>query len=419
MKKKDIVNFLNFLQDVIKHEQVFQKKSKYEAHDLYVSRLIVASSEGNLLALGNRFSELLNSPHTKAEALIKASASGSANELKVWCNEQPKIIIALALSTEDRDSLIDSVLDAYVSPQLKFKPIHRRPPFDVNIRAYVSQALSHGDDVKAGNSILFRRGSVGGGVRLPYYSANAVGHGLRNALAEHFLNFLGFRLDMSKPQYAIWFHHFLFSGGIMADGAIPKRFVQKLQGAAAGAVRSDGVRELRDMFPFFSLLGGVAKAPLEGRLYIYDLRPECVEWGNGSIPVQELFDWRFSTRHDTYEGRINKSTAKEQSSDDGNTSMLVNTEVLKEGSILEGGINVSPHITEVEKGALDLALQIMKAKGRFGGKKHRGHGLLEIQYSDITKRALVLYPEPYLTYLSSNKKTILAYINKIGAEPCI
>lgn len=390
-------------------------KSLSEKLDFFMTRLVVAAAQPNLLSVYNRFLEIIDaSTSGVTAAMLTACASPDAPVILKWLREQPRIALTLIpLSAKERQT----VINAYVGAASTFEPIHPRPKFDVNIRAYVLQALAHGDDIKAGNNTLFRRGGVDGGVRLPYYSANAIGHGLREALAEHFLQTLGFRLNKNSEQFDVWFYHLLYSGGILGEGAIPKTFEARLQGAAAGGLKSDGVRELRDLLPWFSLLGGVTKSPMEGNVYIYDLRPECREWGNGQTPVHELFDWRFMVRLDNYEGRISKAEAKKQERRDGNISLPVNTEVLKEGTYLEGGLNIGKHAQPMECAALAKGLQILQQQGVFGGKKHRGHGLLEIQYTDRDDRPLNLDSQPYDAFLRDRRADILRYIREIGANP--
>ena len=406
---------INGLSKAITSSQIKIDKSLSEKMDFFMTRLIVAASKPNLLAVYNRFLETIDASTDGVDpAMLQACASPAAPLVLTWVREQPRIVLSLIAQPEP---VRQAVIEAFSGTLSAFKPLRKRPAFDVNIRAYVLQALSHGDDIKAGNNTLFRRGDVGGGVRLPYYSANAIGHGLREALVEHFLQALGFRLNKNSEQFDVWFYHLLYSAGILGEGAIPKEFEARLQGAAAGGLKSDGVRELRNLFPWFSLLGGVGKAPMEGNVYIYDLRPECVEWGNGSVPVDELFDWRFMVRMDNYEGRISKAEAKKQERHDGNISLPVNTEVLKEGTYLEGGMNIGKHAQPLEVSALAKGLELLKQSGVFGGKKHRGHGLLDIEYTGRDERPYELDSAEYDAFLRERKGDILRYIRDIGANP--
>lgn len=406
---------INGLSKATKASQIKIDKSPNEKMDFFMTRLIVAASKPNLLAVYNRFLETIDAAIDGVDAaMLQACASQEAPVVLKWIREQPRIVLSLMTQPEP---VRKAVIEEFSGTHTAFHPIRKRPPFDVNIRAYVLQALSHGDDIKAGNNTLFRRGDVGGGVRLPYYSANAVGHGLREALVEHFLQSMGFRLNKNSAQFDVWFYHLLYSAGILGEGAIPKEFESRLQGAGAGGLKSDGVRELRDMFPWFSLLGGVAKSPMEGNVYIYDLRPECLEWANGSVPVDELFDWRFMVRMDNYEGKISKAEAKKQERKDGNISLPVNTEVLKEGTNLEGGLNIGKHAQSVEISTLAKGLELLKLSGVFGGKKHRGHGLLDIEYTGRDGRPYKLDSAEYETFLRERKTDILQYIRDIGVNP--
>jgi len=173
---------------------------------------------------------------------------------------------------------------------------------------------------------------------------------------------------------------------------------------------------LRNMIPFFSLLGGVGKYPLDSRVYVNDLRPMCREWGNGDIPLINLMDWRYLTRRDDLEGRVSAAQIGDDeitvSTDAANTSMIVNIEVLVEGAHLEGGIDLSRHVTEIEGAALARGLEMMAIYGYLGGKRRRGFGRCKIEY-DYRKQL----PDAklYDQYLADNRETILNYLCEIGA----
>lgn len=388
-------------------------------YDFYADRLRVATTEKDLLSAVNRYSELLGCPvlteHATAN-ILRASSAADAKSVYQWLREQPKIAIAMTkIGYAHRDDIIAALVEAYETQEIKVGFQKPRRSFDINISATVTQALAHGDDAKAGNAQLFRRCDVRGGLRLPFYSGNAIGGAMRDLLADHFLSSLGIKLDRAEPALNIWAFHLLYSGGIMADGAIPKEFERVLTGAASGTMRSDGVRQLRNTLPFFSMLGGIGKSPMEGYVYINDLRPQCLEWGTGDESVNDMMSWRFIARRDDFEGRTSKAQKElgDAGAETANTSMLANTECLAEGVVLEGGIDVSRHVTDIEMSALARGLILLQEHGYLGGKKHRGYGRVNIEY----RTDLVLEPTLYDEYLQEHKAEILAYLQSIGAFP--
>ncbi len=412
--KETVKNIIRALAEIVHGATIATSRHKY---DFYADRLRVACTSRGLLATINAYSELLGSPvltSATTKGVMLAAASDDADAVYQWLREQPKMAIAMTALKKDELSLtIDAFVGSYDSVVAKADNIKKRTGFEIEMRAVVEQALSHGDDKKAGNSTLFRRGKVRGGAELPYYSANAIGGQLRDLLADHFLTSLGFKLSQSNPVVERWFYHTLYSGGIMGDGAIPKAFERALSGAASGTIDVDGVSQLRNMIPFFSLLGGVGKYPLTGRVYINDLRPECIEWGNGDESVHGMMDWRYIARRDDSEGRVSKAQITEDATlaNAANTSMLVNVECLTEGVVLEGGIDISKHATDIEMAALSRGLLLLQEQGALGGKVRRGFGRVAIEY----KTKLQLDPTPYDNYLAEHKSEIIEYLHKIGA----
>jgi len=384
-------------------------------YDFFAGRLRVACTSGKLLSTINRFGELLGSPvlrGTTTQGLMSAAAAEDADSCYIWLREQPSISISMATASMDnRPKMITDFCAAYEPRIVKNVQMHRRRPFDIGIIATLENAFTHGDDKKAGNNTLFRRGSVRGGQELPYYSANAWAGQMRDLFAKHFVTALGYDTKSRERLFAPWFLHLLTSGGIMADGAIPKLFEAALTGNVAGAIKVNGAIQLRNMIPYFSLLGGVGKSPLEGRVYINDLRPQCVEWGNGDESVEMLMDWRYIVNRDDLENKISKLQAKETGNGDmANKSMIANYECLIEGAVLEGGIDVDLHITDVEISALAKGLEMMQQFGYLGGKVHRGFGRATIEYQS----KLTLNGSLYNRYLADNKQAIIDYLRQIG-----
>jgi hypothetical protein len=416
LASETVIKTLSVLGELVNNATLNVSRNRY---DFYADRLRVATTESNLLAAVNRYSELLGCPVLSEQAtmnIMRASSAADAKAVYQWLREQPKVAIGMTkIKYDERAAVIDALVEAYEAQEVKEGIQKPRRPFDIGITALVTQALAHGDDAKAGNAQLFRRCDVRGGLRLPFYSGNAIGGAMRDLLADHYLQALGIRLDKAEPAVNIWAFHLLYSGGIMADGAIPKEFERVLTGAAAGTMRSDGVRQLRNMIPFFSMMGGIGKTPMEGYAYINDLRPQCIEWGTGDTSVNDLMSWRFIARRDDFEGRTSKAQleAGDSQAETANTSMLANTECLAEGVVLEGGIDVSDHMTEIEMSALARGLLLLQEHGYLGGKKHRGYGRVNIEY----QTSITLDPKPYDDYLQAHKEVIINYLQVIGAFP--
>lgn len=411
-----VTKTLSVLGELVNNATLNVSRNRY---DFYADRLRVATTESTLLAAVNRYSELLGCPVLSEQStsnIMRASSAADAKAVYQWLREQPKVAIGMTkIKYDERAAVIEALVEAYEAQEVTQGIQKPRRPFDINITALVTQALAHGDDAKAGNAQLFRRCDVRGGLRLPFYSGNAIGGAMRDLLADHYLQALGIKLDKAQPAVNIWAFHLLYSGGIMADGAIPKEFERVLTGAAAGTMRSDGVRQLRNMIPFFSMMGGIGKTPMEGYAYINDLRPQCIEWGTGDTSVNDLMSWRFLARRDDFEGRTSKQQLADGDSqaETANTSMLANTECLAEGTVLDGGIDVSNHMSEIELSALAVGLTLLQEHGYLGGKKHRGYGRVNIEY----QTSLDLDTTPYNDYLADHRAEILDYLQTIGAFP--
>jgi hypothetical protein len=149
-----------------------------------------------------------------------------------------------------------------------------------------------------------------------------------------------------------------------------------------------------------SLLGtALGNRVISGRVNICDCRPQCQEWGNGELSVGDLFEWTYLTRREDHENHAQGD----------NSSMIANTECLKAGTMLTGGIDVSEHATDLEKSCLGMGLQRLQQSGYLGAENRRGLGQVKIEMENAPDAAL------YETYLSANCSKILAYLEEIGA----
>lgn len=275
-----------------------------------------------------------------------------------------------------------------------------RPDFEVGIVAHCRAPLTHGSDTKAGNATLFRRQPVitdsGAVLELPFYAGNAIRGQLRDLLADHFLFAMGLKPCRVKPPVETWFFHILYGGGALEDGGAAGKAMAKM--GSAGALKTDAMREWRQMLPLVSLLGtGMSNRVLAGRVKCGDLRPDCREWGTGTVPVDELFTVEFLTRREDLESYEDHS------------GMIATSECLRPGTVLRGGMDFDACATPIERGALARGLLELKEHGFIGAQSNKGHGQVEIEYANLPD------PAPYDDYLAANRETILDYLENLGA----
>lgn len=338
----------------------------------------------------------------KLAAFVKEASSEKGPAIMEWCREHPKLVAMLAGLKDDDD--LDAALQAIQLPEISEDDdsvVTVQPTYDVTIQAYCLTGLAHGADAKAGNATLFRRRAVitetGRHLYLPVYAGNALRGKMRDLLADHLVRSLGLDASRAKPSLALWAFHVLYAGGVLEGGA------SKVDAALgkAGAVRTDGIRNLRNMLPMLSLLGtAIGNRVIPGRIYVGDLRPCCREWGNGERPASELFAWEFLTRRDDYEGRTE---------DDDTSAMIAETEVLKPGTQMTGGIDIDDHASSLDRACLGRGLQLLAEHGKLGAENRRGLGKVRIEYDGAPD------PEEYDQFLADNRAAILDYLEGLGA----
>jgi hypothetical protein len=202
---------------------------------------------------------------------------------------------------------------------------------------------------------------------------------------------------------ALWFFHALYSGGCLEEDSTAAKSLGSALGAN-GAVKCSGITRLRDMIPPLSLLGAaLGNRIVGGRIHVCDARPRCRQWGTGEQDVSELFDWVYLTRHEDYEA-WNKGEGE-----DAHTGMIANTEVLKAGVILDAGINIGDHVSDLESGCLWRGLELLRDAGRLGAQNARGLGQVAIEVGNCPDAAA------YDAYLAEHKTEILEYLASIKA----
>lgn len=388
------------------------KAAKIKIHrgmtDFLADRLMQATTQPSLFAMIEHLISLLQadieevSRSTIAEFLHIVNAPEAPGVLR-WLREYPRLSAIIVMQRSDTlyaECLQDLDITVTMGDTGTALP---STPSDLPITVTCLSPLAHGADTKAGNATIFRRMQVlsttGQILSLPFYSGNALRGQLRDLLADHFLSALGLIPRTDDPPCALWFFHALYAGGCLEENSAQAKALAKKLGGH-GAIRAEGVHEFRDMIPLLSLLGtALGNRIISGRINVCDLRPQCLEWGNGNLPAGSLFEWSYFTRREDHENHAEGE----------NASMIVNTECLKAGTILTGGINLSLHATEIERSCLGQGLALLQSVGYIGAENRRGLGQITVQVENVTD------PQIYTAYLLTKRQEILAYLQEIGA----
>lgn len=335
---------------------------------------------------------------------MTAVVQPDANAVLLWIREHSRIIAMIAGLKKDDDykEAVESIV--IEADDIDESIITAQPIYKIRIDAELLSPLAHGADTKAGNATLFRRRQAITGtgriLNLPFYAGNAVRGQMRDLLGDHLLSILGMIPKKDNPPINLWFFHALYAGGILEEQNKIMDGLNKELGKH-GMLRTDGLRRLRNMLPALSLLGAaIGNRILPGRMQVGDLRPCCHEWGNGQIPAAQLMEWTFLTRRDDYEGR---------SESDSHAGMIANTECLKSGVRLSGGIDFDNHISELEMSALGCGLTLLSNRGMLGAENRRGLGKINIIMENAPNS------KPYIDYLNNSKSKIIDYLIEIGA----
>ena len=343
-------------------------------------RIVQASTRPSLMEMVESLFSLVKSDISYISNAIfvdfcSNSCGNGGKSILCWIRKHPKLVAMISMQKDDEEfnSCLDSIEiadDASTGIAIKC------PAPDIRMSITTTSPLSHGSDEKAGNATVFRRMHVlstdGKVINLPFYSGNAIRGQMRDLLGDHFLETLGFKIGKTNPSCNLWFFHALYSGGALEEDSRYAKALSKKVGDN-GAQKANGLCELRNMVPPISLLGSaLGNRVLCGRINVVDFRPKCVEWNNGgSVCVDDLFEWQFLTRREDYENHESGE----------NKSMIANSECLKSGVELIGGIDVSAHMTDVESACLNKALKLLKNHGYIGGENRRGFGNVVFEYS--------------------------------------
>lgn len=340
----------------------------------------------------------------RSAAFMTAVNRPDANAVLHWIREHPRVI-AMITGLKSDDDYIGAIESITINVgEVDEGTITAQPTYKISINAELLSPLAHGSDTKAGNAKLFRRRQAitetGRILNLPFYAGNAVRGQMRDLLADHLLSALGLVPRRDNPPINLWFFHALYAGGVLEEQSKIMDGLNKGLGKH-GALRTDGLRRLRDMLPALSLLGAaMGNRIIPGRIQVGDLRPCCHEWGTGKTTAAQLMEWTFLTRRDDYEGR---------GDGDAHAGMIANTECLKSGARLSGGIDFDNHISELELSALGCGLALLSNRGMLGGENRRGLGKVLMRIDDAPDQ------QPYVDYINDNKVAIIDYLIEIGA----
>lgn len=401
----------NILYPVLNVVRFISNNAKIKVHrsmsDFLSDRIMQAGTEPTLLAFIERLSKLMDADigelyTSSGMDFINIAGGEKANAILYWIRSYPRIVSMIAVLP--KKELVQEACDSIVIENSFEKTGAALPQgeFDIKIKTTLLSPLSHGADMKAGNATLFRRMQILSDtnciLNLPFYSGNAFRGEMRDCLADHFLYSMGITTNRSKPEIALWFFHSLYAGGALEEDSKAAKALGSQLGAN-GAIKAEGIYKFRDTLPALSVLGcALGNRILAGRVKFSDHRPECIEWGNGSLPSAQLMEWTYLTRREDFEGH----------EDGENKSMIANSECLRAGTVMHGGVDIDTHISDLEKSALGCGLQLMIKKGVIGAESRRGFGKVKIEIENIPDETL------YLNFLKENKDKILDYLNKLG-----
>lgn len=408
MRNKYLFETINIINQIKSASQI---KVKRNFMNFFSDRIRQAVTEPTLIRAIERLQSLVSVEISRINKkalieFIKTASKPEANDILNWLREYPNLAAMISfLNHNDAMEAIEQV--DIVSQKKKPGSAVLRRLFDIEIKIKCTTPLAHGGDYKAGNATLFRRMDVlsdtNSILSLPYYAGNAIRGQIRDLLADHFLISLDIMPRRDNPPIKLWFFYCLYSGGTLEEKNRATAAISKLAGATTQ--KAENIKYIRNMMPALSLLGfAVGNRILPGRCNFGDFRPVCKEWGysNSILSVGELFEWIFFTRRDDYEGH----------EDNENASMIINTECLKAGTELHGGIDISQHASDIEKGALAKGLLLLKKNGYIGAENRRDLGGIKIEYNNLPD------VKPYEDFLKEKKQNIIEFLNKIEAIKC-
>jgi hypothetical protein len=402
--KEMLLTIISVLRFIYSHSKITGKRNGSE---YFADRIVQASTEKTLLAFAERLSRLVDADigsiwESRGVEFLRISGTEDAAKIYQWIRQFPRIVsmVSALPKKEQVDEALESIKIEAVEEDGHALP---QGAFEIPIKITTLSPLAHGGDAKAGNATLFRRMQVlsdtGATLSLPFYSGNALRGQMRDLLADDFLSALGIKPSKTNPPVALWFFHTLYAGGALEENSDASKAFGKLLGAN-GAIKAEGVYQFRDTLPMISALGcSLGNRIIEGRANFGDFRPECEEWANGAVNVSELMTWEFLTRREDFEGH----------EDGENKAMIANTECIKAGVILRGGIDLRGHASELERSAIGKGIMLLAERGFIGADSRRGFGKVKISAEKVPDKTL------YETYLAENKAKIREYLIALEA----
>lgn len=405
MKEKMLIVF-SVLRYVYNHSGVIAKIHR-SASEFFADRIIQASTQKTMLAFIERLASLMDADlgsiwQSNGTAFLALCNSGDSGRIYSWIRSYPRIVAMIA-ALPKKEQVKEALDGIDIEAQEETGTAIPAGTYNIPIKITTLSPLSHGGDSKAGNATLFRRMQVlsntGSTLSLPFYSGNAFRGQMRDLLADHFLMSVDIKPSRTKPPVALWFFHTLYAGGALEENSDAAKAIGKFMGSN-GAIKAEGIYQFRDTLPALSALGcSLGNRILEGRANFADYRPQCKQWSNGEADASELYTWEFLTRREDHEGH----------EDGENAAMIANTECLKSGVVLDGGIDLRYHASELERSALGLGITLMINRGFIGADSRRGMGKVKIEAENVPDKAL------YEDHLKANKDDILSYLKEISA----
>lgn len=393
---------LDMLRTVVYSSKI---KTRRNFTDFIADRIVQASAESTLLAAIEKLTGLVDaSPgemyQPTVSEFIKTCAASRSGSVLAWLREYPRIAAMLTmLKVDDYENAISSI-ELQESAQESGTAI-KSGDCEIKIIATCLSPLAHGSDTKAGNATLFRRmqilSTTGAVLSLPFFAGNAIRGTLRDILADDLIKALGLIPRRDKPPVALWFFHALYAGGALEENSEAAKNLKKELGGD-GTVKAQGIHEFRDTLPGLSLLGcALGNRILCGRAKFSDLKPACKQWANGETDVSQLFEWLYLIRREDHEEH------------EEHHGMIANTECLKAGTVLHGGIDLDVHTNELERAALGRGLKLLAERGYIGAENRRGFGRVKIELENSPD------PATYENYLAGKKEEIKDYLTRLGA----
>lgn len=380
-------------------------KSKRSFTDFFADRIVQACTQPTMLAAVERLAKTVDAEISELYQPVVKQFLVDINygeDVLNWMRQYSTV--AAMLVSLKKDDYLEAVKGIEIESAQNATGI--APParlYEIPITIECLSTFAHGGDTKAGNATLFRRQTIisdtGKFLSLPFYAGNAFRGTMRDLLADHFLRSLGITPRKDHPPVSLWFFHMLYAGGVLEEsGKAISKITDRL--GKNGAINAGGVYEFRDMLPGLSLLGAaVGNRIMSGRVNFGDYRPRCAEYGIDEMKASELFEWTFITRREDHEDH------------EEHHGMIANTECLRAGVIMDGGIDTSDHITDLERSALGMGIFLAEKTGVLGAENRRGLGSVKITAQNVPDYAL------YEKYLSDNKSKIRKYMEDVDAVP--